>query len=313
MKWLFHELQTKMAEVNDHTEVQHGERTRMACGIAQKAFDKVETALVFGQELPDEEVNNTVTLEARPRRPKAAVPPPPAEEPGIDLSPEEMSTMFFSAQSFGPLYRLRAEASKYDDVDLSASVRRTSSRYVHENTVAFEWSDYVDASNWRDKTTGEPLPEGQWTWLNNLINECAEMMGSHVHDISRAIYKSLEQEYEYQFWGEGAEESIRANEYEFDEDGNRDPDGAFKYDDLDDRAKQRAKEWYGSGDHYSDWHEFTLDDWKQRLEEMGFSEPDISYSGFSSQGDGASFTASSFDLDKYVQYLILGKAKDLNL
>lgn len=42
-----------------------------------------------------------------------------------------------------------------------------------------------------------------------------------------------------------------------------------------------------------DWYECTIDDWKERLGEMGFYDPDIQFSGFWSQGDGASFTSRS--------------------
>lgn len=41
------------------------------------------------------------------------------------------------------------------------------------------------------------------------------------------------------------------------------------------------------------WAEHILEDWKSKLEELGFSSPVISYSGFWSQGDGASFTSLS--------------------
>ena len=41
---------------------------------------------------------------------------------------------------------------------------------------------------------------------------------------------------------------------------------------------------------YNDWYECTLMRFKEVLETIGFYEVDISFSGFSSQGDGASFT-----------------------
>jgi len=44
---------------------------------------------------------------------------------------------------------------------------------------------------------------------------------------------------------------------------------------------------------HHDWHECTLDDWKEKLGALGYDSPEIAYSGFWSQGDGASFTASS--------------------
>jgi len=42
-----------------------------------------------------------------------------------------------------------------------------------------------------------------------------------------------------------------------------------------------------------DWYEFTVDDWKEKLEALGYRNPEIQYSGFWSQGDGASFTSDS--------------------
>lgn len=66
----------------------------------------------------------------------------------------------------------------------------------------------------------------------------------------------------------------------------------------------------------SDWNDFfcqdVLDSWVSRLEEQGFNNPDINYSGFWSQGDGASFTTDSIDLIKLCDHLELwptGKEK----
>ena len=39
------------------------------------------------------------------------------------------------------------------------------------------------------------------------------------------------------------------------------------------------------------WYEYVLDYWKEQLEKCGFEDADIRFSGFWSQGDGASFTA----------------------
>lgn len=54
------------------------------------------------------------------------------------------------------------------------------------------------------------------------------------------------------------------------------------------------------------------DEWKEKLERQGFNNPEISYRGFWSQGDGASFTTNSIDLIKLCDYLELwpvGKEK----
>ena len=47
---------------------------------------------------------------------------------------------------------------------------------------------------------------------------------------------------------------------------------------------------------FEDWHDPTLDDWKEKLEALGYSDPEIQYSGFWSQGDGASFTSKQVPL-----------------
>lgn len=70
------------------------------------------------------------------------------------------------------------------------------------------------------------------------------------------------------------------------------------------RALER--EWdHQNSDEY--WEEHIIDEWKAELEDMGFSDVDISYSGFSSQGDGASFTADGFDFMKWVEWFMSNK------
>ncbi len=65
----------------------------------------------------------------------------------------------------------------------------------------------------------------------------------------------------------------------------------YKYNELDDKARERAYNWYL--EHF----EFDpfLDSEQEMLEEEGFKNAKIQFSGFYSQGDGASFTA---DIDK---------------
>ena len=74
----------------------------------------------------------------------------------------------------------------------------------------------------------------------------------------------------------------------------------YKYSELTGKAKERAKEklceWITS----DVWFDFTINDWEEKLTEAGFTSPEINFSGFSSQGDGASFTAS-IDLCKAVK------------
>lgn len=52
-----------------------------------------------------------------------------------------------------------------------------------------------------------------------------------------------------------------------------------------------------------DWWDCTYDYWKSRLERMGLTDVEINFSGFWSQGDGASFTANinSYNLKKFIR------------
>ncbi len=77
----------------------------------------------------------------------------------------------------------------------------------------------------------------------------------------------------------------------------------YKYDELSDEAKEKAREWF-RGRYIDDchWWEQVYENWIIDLEEMGFIEPDIRFSGFSLQGDGASFTCDDIDLEKWLKY-----------
>ena len=52
---------------------------------------------------------------------------------------------------------------------------------------------------------------------------------------------------------------------------------------------------------FDDWHDFTLDNWKEKLESCGFYQPEINYSGFWNQGDGASFTCYRVDIPVFLE------------
>lgn len=52
-----------------------------------------------------------------------------------------------------------------------------------------------------------------------------------------------------------------------------------------------------------DWWDCTVETWKNALAEIGFLDADIRFSGFWSQGDGASFTAS-IDAEKIISLFV---------
>lgn len=57
------------------------------------------------------------------------------------------------------------------------------------------------------------------------------------------------------------------------------------------------------------WSEFTIDDWTGLLERHGFRDVEIAYSLGYSQGDGASFTAKSINVQQLAERLLQGDAE----
>ena len=75
---------------------------------------------------------------------------------------------------------------------------------------------------------------------------------------------------------------------------------AYQYDELSDKAKEKAREWFAGGIDGSDYDAVT-EDAKAILAVAGFDGVEVFWSGFGSAGDGASFKgtwrASDFDTD----------------
>lgn len=66
----------------------------------------------------------------------------------------------------------------------------------------------------------------------------------------------------------------------------------YQFDELSDEAKENAIEKLRDINvNYPDWDDYLIDNWQEALEKIGFQNAKIEYSGFWSQGDGASFTA----------------------
>ena len=80
----------------------------------------------------------------------------------------------------------------------------------------------------------------------------------------------------------------------------------YKFEELSDEAKEKAREWFRDGYPDHEWWDCTYDDAKTVAGFMGFEVKDIGFSGFWSQGDGAHFTgswsASQVDVDKLREY-----------
>ena len=64
----------------------------------------------------------------------------------------------------------------------------------------------------------------------------------------------------------------------------------YKFNELSEKAKEKAREWWRSGSALeTDWEEQTIDDMKEAGRILGIEIDKIYYSGFWSQGDGACF------------------------
>ncbi len=68
------------------------------------------------------------------------------------------------------------------------------------------------------------------------------------------------------------------------------------------KATERARQWLQEAITDSDWHDYVLEFWQSALSQIGFTDPQISFTGFWSQGDGASFTAQ-IDVAKLAAFM----------
>ncbi len=87
----------------------------------------------------------------------------------------------------------------------------------------------------------------------------------------------------------------------FDSRGNRVVKDWFLASELEESGKKCACDKNRDFNVVHDWYEFTVSDWKEKLATLGYlGEIEINFSGFSSQGDGASFTCRSIDVREWI-------------
>lgn len=209
----------------------------------------------------------------------------------FDFDPKEV----YPEGSFNELFSLMEKGI----LDLSGTVERHNNHYVHERSTDCSLrEDY----NWPDDVPYE-VRQTEEERLGVIINQLEKQIDERMVDWNRKIYQELEASYEDSISEEVVADNIRANEYTFDEDGNRDDDGGFQYNQLGDDAKETARQWYVEGhndDNY--WAEYVIAEWRWLLWNKGFEGVEINYSGFWSQGDGASFTAKHIDFKRYFSF-----------
>lgn len=206
-------------------------------------------------------------------------------------------TRHFSASK--PLRYLKMVLAAEPDEYLEFEISRTSSRSVHEHTltVDYRYFDFDEDNNRELAQLGIPDVEALNKDVDLLGDECLEI----VKELSVALYASLEEDYTSLTGDESVGESLEANEVTFDEDGDPDPDGEFGFEQLSAESKTKAlevnRDWNISD---PDWHEATWEMWKEDLEAAGFEDVEMRYSGFWSQGDGASITCT-IDARKFLK------------
>lgn len=74
----------------------------------------------------------------------------------------------------------------------------------------------------------------------------------------------------------------------------------YKFTELQGKAREKAADWLREGCFLGKWWEFVYDDWEEKLGALGWTGVEIEFTGFYSQGDGASFTGT-LDLVEYIK------------
>jgi len=185
-------------------------------------------------------------------------------------------------------------------LSLYGNVKRTDHHYVHERSTTFTLRDEW---YWTDEIPRDEQQEIELR-IGKLLDRLEKDIDERMVDWNRKIYKELEAAYDWSVSEEVVAETIESNDYRFSEDGEYD-EGNLLYSQLNDRAKQKAREWWVQGEDamgQNYYAEPVVAEWKWLLKNKGFDDADISWSGFSSQGDGASFTADSFDFTRFKKF-----------
>ncbi len=84
----------------------------------------------------------------------------------------------------------------------------------------------------------------------------------------------------------------------------------YTFDELSTNAQKRAIEAYRPIAAADEWYEYTFELWQKLLSSIGFDDAKLSFSGFTSQGDGASFTCDNVDVAKFASWLVFNETSD---
>jgi hypothetical protein len=95
----------------------------------------------------------------------------------------------------------------------------------------------------------------------------------------------------------------------------------YSFEELPDESKEKALERYRDiNTDYIDWHDPIIEGFEEDMKELGLKDVEVEYSGFYSQGDGASFTArvddeelflkNALDIKASTEFLDMGETED---
>lgn len=73
-----------------------------------------------------------------------------------------------------------------------------------------------------------------------------------------------------------------------------------KFEELTEEEQKRAIEENSDLLVYDEWYDWVIYDFQEELETLGISDTEVNFSGFYSQGDGASFTSKSIDTNTFL-------------
>lgn len=247
---------------------------------------------------------------------------------------------------------------------VNGNVSSINHHYVHWNSTRIEFNTegYLGTEGY-EWPGGESEGAQREAQADKAVETLAEVMGEQIISWNREIEKELYAELEYQQKDEVISDWMTANDWVFDEEGERadlsdyvtvdllkplvqqrvlahfadlfertpeqvkaallkrkvrfdkrgnqvDTSQLVTVDKLPEKVRAKVLDKYRSilveGDDF--WAESTIENWTQDLEELGFRDIDIRYSLGYSQGDGASFTAKSIDVQKMCEGMIKKQA-----
>ena len=84
----------------------------------------------------------------------------------------------------------------------------------------------------------------------------------------------------------------------------------YQFSELSEKAKETVLNKYRENFDFEFYSECIIENFKEKLENIGFNDVEIYYSGFSSQGDGACFTYSFIDRKLFDKFLNTLKIKE---